>query len=150
MSEVSFKKFDFILDIRDVVAWHEDHVKLNFPDSKYKPKLFKQKVRRACLMPFDKMWTVQVDDKKVGWVWIAKSWDVHKDIDYCELRYIHLVTEEQSLGYGAQVLKYVEAKAKKWKCKEMRLGASMNNEKAIYFYDKADYHMKRVLMEKVL
>lgn len=151
--EVSYRSFDFADDIKDVVAWHKDHVAINFPDSKYKPELFKLKVELALSHPtanVDKMWTAWVKDEKIGWLWVAKKHDVYKELDYCEVRYIHLVEGNRGQGFGSQLLDKAEEQAKKWKCEEMRLGTAFDNRQAINFYVSYGYMVERVLMEKKL
>ena len=135
-------------DLDLICEWHKDHVKINFPDSKYKKKAFKDKLETHLQCDEDKMWLVWEDKKKIGFLWLEILYDYYKDCKYCNLHYIHLIPEARGKGYGKWLLKKTDEWAKENGAKEIRLGTSASNEIAINAYKKSGYTIKRVLMEK--
>ena len=139
-------------DIPVIVEWHREHVKINFPDSKYKKDLF-QKIVMADfkIMGKDIALLKMVDeDEMVGFLWLRKVFDPYKDRNYCDLHYIHVAPWCRGKGIGGQLMNIVDAWCQKKKIKEIRLGTSNTNSAAYLLYVNHGFEIKRVLMEKHL
>jgi len=130
-----------------VVKWHEDHVKINFPDSIYKPEMFLELLKKG-MENKDGMWLVSKGSQDIGFLWLKIIYDPYKDYNYCDVHYVHLIPEMRDKGYGKWLLNRAVWWALDHRAKEMRLGTSADNERAIKVYKKAGYIIKRVLMEK--
>jgi GNAT superfamily N-acetyltransferase len=135
-------------DVPLICDWHKEHVKINFPDSKYKRKLFEEKIleyldKKDCLM------IKCIQNKEVlAWLWLIKVWDEFKDLYYCDLHYIHVNKIARGQGVGKSLMFYTDDWAKKNGCKEIRLGTSWENYRARKMYEYSGYIKKRILMEK--
>ena len=148
-------------DFNLICNWHKNHIKINFPDSQYKRQLFLDKVEYDMEADDAELFILNAScescqrcnkkcahRKDVGFLWLKILYDPYKEYDYCDLHYIHLAPEFRGKGYGKAMLKYADNWAKNKEAKEIRLGTSADNEKAIKIYEKAGYKLKRVLMEK--
>ena len=145
--KISLEKFDFRKNSKLVAIWHEDHVKINFPDSKYKKSIFINSLKRK---PKNEMSMVKVGDEYVGFLWLKRERDIFKELYFCNLKYIHVIPEYRSKGVGSYLMKEVDKYSKRNGCCEIRLGTSVSNKRAINLYKKCGFVIKRVLMEKKL
>jgi len=139
-------------DIDTIVEWHREHVKINFPDSKYKKDLFK-KILMADFKVVGKdiaLFKMVEEDKMVGFLWLRKVFDPYKDRNYCDLHYIHVAPWCRGKGIGSQLMNIVDVWCEKKKIKEIRLGTSNTNSAAYLLYINHGFEPRRILMEKHL
>jgi len=155
MLAISRPQFEKIssADLATICDWHREHVKVNFPDSKYKRALFYAKLwGNFQVMQLDDRWTIlfKAMDKKrmVGFLWLKLERDRFKDLFYCDLHYIQVSPEYRNKGIGIKLMEKAQEWAKKQKCQEIRLGTNVHNKAAIGLYHKCGYKITRVLMEK--
>lgn len=139
-------------DIDTIVEWHREHVKINFPDSKYKKDLFKKIVmadfrKKGKDIAMFKM-VIGDEDEMVGFLWLRKVFDPYKDRNYCDLHYIHVASEYRGKGVGSQLMEIVDVWCEKRRIKEIRLGTSMDNNTAYQLYLNHGFKVTRLIMEK--
>lgn len=139
-------------DLETLTDWHREHAAINFPDSKYKKRMFFESLRKALASmqreQKEVLLKVMVDDEMAGWLWLKIVFDIYKDYYYCDLHYIHLAPEYRGRGLGKKLMIRADEWAKKSKAKEIRLGTATSNEASINLYLKMGYKIKRYLMEK--
>lgn len=137
-------------DLSTICNWHKEHVRINFPDSKYKKTPFENKVKEYLVKDdqFKLMIKVVQDNKMAAWLWLIKVWDEFKDIYYCDLHYIHVHKSLRGQGVGKRLMRMTEDWAKENGMKEIRLGTNWDNRTARKIYDHAGFIKKRILMEK--
>lgn len=139
-------------DLEILADWHEEHAAINFPDSKFKRKIFLISLREA----FEAMkkgkkevlLKIGADRKMIGWLWLKIVFDIFKDCHYCDLHYIHVAPEYRGKGIGKKLMMQADIWAQINGANEIRLGTAADNTTSINLYQKCGYKIKRVLMEK--
>lgn len=141
-------------DVDIILNWHREHVKINFPDSKYKKELFR-KILLTDLRAMERdirkdisLLKMSEGKKIVGFLWLKKVFDPYKEKNYCDLHYIHVAPEYRGKGIGGQLMNIADVWCEKKKIKEIRLGTSVNNFGAYNLYKNHGFETKRLLMEK--
>lgn len=139
-------------DLITLADWHEEHVAINFPDSKFKRNLFLISLKDA-LTAMKKgkkevMFKIIRNREIAGWLWLKIIFDIFKDYHYCDLHYIHIAPKYRGQGLGRELMILADLWAQNHGAKEIRLGTAYDNEVSINLYQKCGYKIKRILMEK--
>lgn len=147
--KLKLRSFDYARDNETVAVFHQDHVRINFPDSKFKKKLFLELLRDGANKEPEGM-KIVLDEKaeEIGFVWLEVKFDPYKDAFYGNIRYIHLVPKSRSRGVGTKLMKMIEEYFLKREVAEIRLGTRIDNKAALGLYRKQGFRKVRVLLEK--
>ena len=151
ISRPQFKKISSA-DLATICDWHREHVKINFPDSKYKRDRFYALLwngyQKMCNEKNEILLKLVLHYDLIGFLWLKKIFDVYKDYYYCDLHYIQIASSYRGRGYGAMLMQKTEQWAKKNKIQEIRLGTNSENTAALNLYLNCGYKYSRIIMEK--
>ena len=150
--KVLLRQFEWKKDIQTICEFHKDHVRINFPDSMYKEKLFKKTVKNE----YEKEpegFLIVVDpktSKEIGFLWLNTRYDPYRETKYGYIHHIHLVPEFRGKEIGIVLMKTAEDYFRKKGVNFLQLGTYANNPASVKLFKKAGYKVKRLVMEKKL
>ena len=142
------RPFNIDNDMVAVLDFHREHVKINFPDSKYKRKAFRMQLEEGYAKYPEGMMVWTVKGGVVAFLWLEVRTDEYKDIEYGYVRYVHVLEHMRRQGLGDELMKMVDEFYKKRKVLELRVGTRVDNNAARSLYRKYGYEPERVLMVK--
>jgi len=148
--DYKFRKFIYNKNIEKICDFHKEHIKINFPGSKFKKQIFKKQVKEAYKKEPKGMWVLtDKNGKIVGFLWLQTKMDVYKDTYYGDVHYVHVAPELRKQGLGKMLMKKTEEYfSKNKKITEYRLGTHVDNKAAYNLYKKFGYSPIRVMMIK--
>lgn len=147
--KISFKKFILKEDLKYILVWHKDMVKIDFPDSKYKKSLFIKILEKEYKKEPGGFMIVMDGPKKIGFLWLNTRYDPYRNKKYGYIHYLYLIKEYRGLGLGKDLLKKAEDYfLKKKRLKIIQLGTGAHNLAALKLYNKMKYKQKRIILEK--
>ena len=149
---ILFRPADWNKDIELLCEFNHDHAAINFPGSKPIDEEFKKTIKRDLAESPDGLLMVEIKGKKepIGFLSLVIRNDIFKDIEYCDVRYVHLTPEYRGKGIGSIMMKKADIYAKEKGAKELRLGTHADNLPSIKLYEKIGYKTTRVIMTKVI
>ena len=120
--------------------WHDDHVfnRYNvhyFPDGDVKKGIDSYVPRLNALKPPEGvMLVLMVDGEPVGMGWISRQGD-----DVCEVDTLFIRPEYRGMGYGKEMLKRLEDKAREYGYSRIRTAFNLFNVVAGHIFRRAGY-----------
>lgn len=147
---ILLRQFEWKKDMETICEFHKDHIRINFPGSMYKEKLFKKIVKNEYKKEPDGFLIV-VDPKtaeSIGFLWLSTRYDPYRETKYGYIHYIHLIPEYRGKGIGAILMKKAESYFRKKGASFLQLGTYANNVASTKLFKKVGYEVKRLVMEK--
>ena len=93
--------------------------------------------------PHHYFYALHQGNSRIGYLWLQKQDDIYLFI--CD---IYLFTRFRSKGFGSKTMAWIEQKARKLNCSEVRLHVYGHNFRAIYFYDRYGFESNHIFMRK--
>jgi len=150
--KILLRQFEWKKDVQTICEFHKDHIQINFPDSRYKEKLFKKIVKNE----YEKEpegFLIVVDPKTakdIGFLWLNTRYDPYREMKYGYIHHIHLVPEFRGKGIGTILMKTAEDYFRKKGVNFLQLGTYANNSASVKLFKKVGYKVKRLVMEREL
>lgn len=152
--KIEFRQFNFEKDKEIVSEWGKDHTTINFPESIYNKEIFLSKIKKEYNIEPKGIFMITnfafTPPKDIGFLWLNTKHDIHRQEDYGDIHYVHIIQEYRGKGIGKIMMRKADDYFKNKNVKNLRLGTSFNNKASIKLYEKMGYTIKRVIMEKTI
>jgi len=147
--DITFKQFNWKEDLQDILKWHKDMVKIDFPDSRYKRLLFQRILQKEYKEGPEGMMILMDESQKIGFLWLNIRYDPYRERKYGYVHYLYLIPRYRNRGLGQKLIKKTEEYFfKRKKLNIIQLGTGTHNIPALKLYKKMGYKPRRMILEK--
>ncbi len=146
----SIRRFNWRRDKETVLQFQYETYERNFPSFRVDEAFlrdYEQQLRMAARQPAERLWVLEDGSEVCGFVWAAL---ITTMIDRClgYIKNVYVSPQWRGQGYGQKLLSIAEQWCRDAGAEKAALDASVNNEEAMAFYQRAGYQVTRLRMEK--
>jgi len=150
--QINFRPFIYEKNIETICEYHKDHIKINFPGTKFKKDIFKSQVEKEYTEEPEGMFIIEDKEKTkdIGFLWLNTKEDIYKEQLFGDVHYIHLIKEYRGIGIGKNIMEKIDDYFKEKHVNELRIGTNYNNKAALQLYENNGYTPERIMFIKNL
>lgn len=145
-----FRNLNYKKDIELLCKWDKDLVSISRPYVKcteHFKEQFKKDIKKSLNKKSNKILIFEYDKKPIGYIWLEKKYHRYTQERVGHISQIYLIKEHRGKGFGNLLMKKAEEFFKKHNIKKIGLTVTVSNERAIRFYKKSGFKIKRYEME---